>query len=343
MNKRIEWIDIARGILIIFIVLGHTITDGPLWRYLFSFHVPAFFFLSGYCYVHKKQSATDFLSHRFCTIMIPYFVFSLFSIIVFSIGSIILPSLNNILDCNIKNNILCMIYGNSKPAIMKYNQPLWFLPCLFCVYLLAFAIEKLVENKSNILRYLLLSVAAIIGVLFCKYENIALPWHFETAISMLVWFEIGNIFRNSNVFLKIYKDRLMSILIVIGCLIIGYVFESINIRTVGVRNEHYGIIPYYYISAFASIIGYFGVAIAVGKNKILSYIGQNTICILGFHKFPIMLMCDLIGITKNALHANGLLKYSIGITITIVTLVVSIIVGEVINRICPWAVGRRKR
>lgn len=47
-NKgRIIWIDIMRGILMISIVMGHIYTTGLLRKYLYSFHVPAFFFYQG--------------------------------------------------------------------------------------------------------------------------------------------------------------------------------------------------------------------------------------------------------------------------------------------------------
>lgn len=49
INARIEHIDIARGIAIILVVLGHCCpsADIDLNRVILSFHMPLFFFLSG--------------------------------------------------------------------------------------------------------------------------------------------------------------------------------------------------------------------------------------------------------------------------------------------------------
>lgn len=49
MNKRIEYIDTARGIAILLVVLGHCLpsTTGVTNRVILCFHMPLFFFLSG--------------------------------------------------------------------------------------------------------------------------------------------------------------------------------------------------------------------------------------------------------------------------------------------------------
>ena len=47
MSKRIEWIDIAKGILIVLVVLGHSEISGIAASVINSFHMAAFFFLAG--------------------------------------------------------------------------------------------------------------------------------------------------------------------------------------------------------------------------------------------------------------------------------------------------------
>ena len=47
--QRIQWIDIAKGISIFLVIIGHTAPFGILERnIIFSFHMPLFFILSGY-------------------------------------------------------------------------------------------------------------------------------------------------------------------------------------------------------------------------------------------------------------------------------------------------------
>lgn len=59
MSKRIEWIDIAKGILIVLVVLGHSEISEVAASVINSFHMAAFFFLAGlttllYDYLHKE-------------------------------------------------------------------------------------------------------------------------------------------------------------------------------------------------------------------------------------------------------------------------------------------------
>lgn len=67
MKERIEYYDVAKGILILLVVLGHVFETGIINQYIYSFHMPAFFIISGimqnYSSVLKKplKDVVDFL------------------------------------------------------------------------------------------------------------------------------------------------------------------------------------------------------------------------------------------------------------------------------------------
>lgn len=46
INKRIEWIDISKGLGMLLVIAGHTIAL-KYSSILYTFHMPLFFFLSG--------------------------------------------------------------------------------------------------------------------------------------------------------------------------------------------------------------------------------------------------------------------------------------------------------
>lgn len=49
-TTRLTWVDIAKGLAIILVIIGHTAPFGSIARNtIFSFHMPLFFLLSGYC------------------------------------------------------------------------------------------------------------------------------------------------------------------------------------------------------------------------------------------------------------------------------------------------------
>jgi len=49
-KNRLIWVDIAKGVAILLVIIGHTAPFGSITRNtIFSFHMPLFFLLSGYC------------------------------------------------------------------------------------------------------------------------------------------------------------------------------------------------------------------------------------------------------------------------------------------------------
>lgn len=60
--KRIVWIDIYKGILILLVMLGHALQyslqdscfDSVLWNIIYSFHMPAFFFAVSGFFAHNS-------------------------------------------------------------------------------------------------------------------------------------------------------------------------------------------------------------------------------------------------------------------------------------------------
>ena len=78
--KRDITIDIAKGIGIILVVLGHVITLKSINSFIYYFHMPLFFFISGEAlhYSYKNNiTLKDFIKKRAKTILTPYFVFSI--------------------------------------------------------------------------------------------------------------------------------------------------------------------------------------------------------------------------------------------------------------------------
>ena len=75
MSKRIEYIDIARGIGILLVVMGHNdfaVVSPFLYKLIYSFHMPLFFFLSGY-FLNSATGFWPFVKKRFNALLKPFF------------------------------------------------------------------------------------------------------------------------------------------------------------------------------------------------------------------------------------------------------------------------------
>lgn len=83
MKERIllgaEWIDVLKGIGIILVVIGHVNTKGFLVQWLYTFHMPLFFALSGYILYKfgKYIPFQKFLLKRTKSILWPFILFRL--------------------------------------------------------------------------------------------------------------------------------------------------------------------------------------------------------------------------------------------------------------------------
>lgn len=84
-KKRQGWIDIVKFFGIVAIVWGHTVSVGDVQQYLYSFHVPLFFFVVGLFFASPKLSFFRFTAKKAKDLLVPYFLFAIISILIFSV------------------------------------------------------------------------------------------------------------------------------------------------------------------------------------------------------------------------------------------------------------------
>ena len=70
---RIQWLDVAKGIVIILMILGHTGLPRYVSNVIFAFHMPFFFVASGLTTMFEKYSFECFCWKKFKTLGIPFF------------------------------------------------------------------------------------------------------------------------------------------------------------------------------------------------------------------------------------------------------------------------------
>lgn len=170
VSKRVQYVDIAKGIGIILVVMGHNdfALISPLaHKLIYSFHMPMFFFMSGMFFKPDVPFLT-FLWNRFNRILKPFFSILLliyFASLSFSKISIVIVS----------RRLLKAMYGSG--FYIDWVQ-LWFLPHLFAVSLFAYFFFKAVKRIHPVqLRWVILTIIYIVGVLSMK-----LFWPFELNI-----------------------------------------------------------------------------------------------------------------------------------------------------------------
>ena len=74
INKRIDYIDVARGIAILLMIIGHVLTVGGWKRnIIFSFHMPLFVIASGF-FFKENEKFSVMIRKALKTLIIPFLI-----------------------------------------------------------------------------------------------------------------------------------------------------------------------------------------------------------------------------------------------------------------------------
>ena len=351
MNKSIErknWIDFARAIGIYAIAFGHLVLgESFLSHYFSSFRVAVFFCIMGLTF-SSDNKFFYFLKKKSCRLLIPYSFFSVVSIVVFYVFSMFIPFLSEYKSKSILLYFWGAIYGNGLTGYMKWNLPLWFLPCSFVTLLIVFGYEKLITivkiNKLLLRLAFILISFSVCYIYVCYFKWTKLPFGAEVAIPMSGFVELGIILSKIDCLKKKYQYVVISI----PLFILGYCLSRIN-GTVSVMTLIFGnYYPVYFISSISSIVGIFCLSIWLCSieilgflRKVICYCGIHTIAILCMHKFPILFFQQLLPYTKELFKADSdsVQKEVCGFIVTFLVIILCLIVELPIDRFLPQVFG----
>lgn len=206
-NHRIEWIDIARGIAILFVIIGHSLGNyfsSYFSNLIYVFHMPIFFVLSGYLYKEKKKS--KFLKNSFFNLIMPYIgtvliAFVLFTIYKFHNNPIVAPSRVNTYE-QLSVSALYGIGASAKLPLINYSiipiGAIWFLLAFFIGTQLFNIIMTLKFNSNDLLmKGIIISCFTFLGTYLQTY--IYLPWSINAAFFSQIFFFAGYLLKKKSI------------------------------------------------------------------------------------------------------------------------------------------------
>jgi fucose 4-O-acetylase-like acetyltransferase len=82
MNQRLKWLDIAKAIAIILMVVGHSSLPSIASGFIYAFHMPLFFIASGWTTNWNKYSFYDFIKRRSRNLLFPFFFYSVIVLLI---------------------------------------------------------------------------------------------------------------------------------------------------------------------------------------------------------------------------------------------------------------------
>lgn len=275
-------ITYSKGIAIILMVLGHAGTSGYLHDLIYMFHMPLFFFFSGYCFKEKYiKIGFYFVKRRIMSLYVPYVKWSvLFILIHFLLMQVYwYRNLFSVeYQYGLKDFVVQSIYiictMSKCPTILG---GLWFLKSLLIASTLSLFLMKTLRNKGAILFLI------IILLLSSKY---LLAPNSVTDILNLgllasVFFMCGVVMRKRNKGLLFNRELIALLTLIV--LILAY-FTPAEMGTV----KSYNIIPYI-IAGLSGTIVLYKICLQLDSSglillkRILVILGDNSLDVLIWH------------------------------------------------------------
>ena len=277
---REHWLDLAKAIGIVLVVCAHALQkDSYIWIWINSFHMPLFFFISGYLYSCKS----GFLSYavkKVRMLWVPFEVASFAAYIVFLVIGQATFSIKEI----------------AKILLMVAPGPLlgatWFIPVLLftsIVYdLLYRGIRRLGQEKNSII----LTVASIIFL--AVGLKTSLPYRGSVILRSVFFFHLGQLMR------KYLKNKKYDL--VMGVVLMTAVSVAAIFNTTSYLNNTYPSLPLYFVAAICGSIGICVLSrficnkIDAEKMRGILYIGMNTMgpLIWQFVAFKIVIAIQIV-------------------------------------------------
>lgn len=170
------------------VYLGHAHVPGIIYIYLF--HMPMFFIISGFCWNEDKNRSMAFIAFakkKFKSYMMPYFKVATICLLTLGIGkSIIVYGFSDAFcDQILKYLFGITVYSRGTVEWLPQCSPIWFLSCLFCAEIIFYWIMKT--------KNLVLPLVILVGLLGygCSLIGKYFPWNIDNALSAIPLLYIG--------------------------------------------------------------------------------------------------------------------------------------------------------
>ena len=272
--QRLDWLDMAKGIGMILVVYGHSY--GPSNYYVYLFHMPLFFILSGFLF-NSEHNFRTYLYKKFTGLYIPFagwnFIVMIIRLIAAQQSGLLTQKL---LDGRVENmKLMFLTVGKDG----EYMGATWFLGSLFVisiVYKLVDMIIPEVRSKQKIIL-LIFGLVAIYG-----FQN-TLPNGQSRTLILGFFFALGR-------FLKFYEESFERFTNIIMALLVGVLFWLLSDFTrADMGNNEYQNAPLFVVCALLGSYIVICISMCLERSnfslietirKPLRLLGRNTLDIL---------------------------------------------------------------
>ncbi len=347
-GKRNTSLDMARGIAIILIVIGHSgFVDKVPAVWLSTFHLPAFFLLSGWLIAEKQEMNLEWkplFLRKISGIIVPY--------LWFSAGSLILDFIQ-VLRGSFSGEIL--LQHLAETVSLQGYSVMWFLPVLFFAQLGVIGCYRLFWKKSGAkgasytITAFIWTMGAIAAYgLYRILVNTSVHSFVLAELRIIVKAVIAAAFLTHGVLvyhvtsrLREKKSKAILFLIGAGCVVINIV-AACFVQHMDLNNLNVGFLPLYLCLGTCGSIGLIFLCLIIPNFPILTFFGQNSLIIMCTHlNFYVMYLA--IRITDFLVLPFGNIPILFRTMVMfLLTMLIEIPVILVIRIFLPFVLGRAR-
>lgn len=281
MNKRIEWIDVAKAILIFLVMLGHS--PIPKWECnaINSFHMAAFFSLSGFTFSYKGNFK-EFILKKTRGILLPYIEFSVILLIFFFLKYRFIHSGNFDIIEGIKS-IVIPISGRQTASVYG----LWFLPCLFLAETVIALCMYLCDRLNKYIGYITGVVVLLICCLLYAYNHVA---SIISVLPIAIFFSLFGFIIKSKIITASHSSSIIYVLSVFALIICIWLNTVKFANDVDMSSMCLGFIPLYICCGIVGSLSTICVSQYLTKIPYIQMVGRDSLYVYGLHYVIISLV-----------------------------------------------------
>lgn len=282
--KRLRYLDIARGIGIMLIIISHAHGLSP---YLINYYIPIFFVVSGFVYKEGRTYGEN-IGRKAKRLLIPYFSYSAVLLAIYAvIGRTLQETKMSALGIlysrySLYDTTTCQ---DNVYLFTVANGAMWYLTAFFMASLVYhLVIDYALKSRKNLV--IVLTVLAAVTIALAELP-ILLPWSADIACVGALFMIVGTLLGQDGFYERTHKFTLVL------AVFVAYIGLSTINPGINMSVREYGVYGRWSVPFFI-LIGITGSMLCIWAaqfveqtvlGKVVEYIGKNTIILVAFHIF----------------------------------------------------------
>jgi fucose 4-O-acetylase-like acetyltransferase len=217
-TKREKWIDLAKCIAILIVIMNHTTVRIPVVSFVGGmFFVPVFFMLSGYTCREREEDLSCFLRRKAKRLLLPYVGANVLLVAFFCVKELLTGTADmavwgqrifgflyarNQLFAGENRTALLLPWRENIYFMTCLNSPTWFLPALFLTAVCFELLLRLTDRNGRKMCFCI-AILLLLAIVYHYLFPMLLPWSLDAVPLFLILYACGYFMRRREVLAKL--------------------------------------------------------------------------------------------------------------------------------------------